>query len=77
MHKHLIKRLSEIIKKGEGVPYMLALRRCCLDYSKVYKDVIESCLLAWHQNKQITYYIFYLLIPNSVFIFLTIAQICY
>ena len=78
MHRHLIKYLSEIIKKRKekGVPHMLAHRRCYLDYSKVHRDVTERWLLAWNQKIPITYYIFYLLIANSVFIFLTIACIC-
>ena len=53
---------------------LLAPRRHCLDYSKVYSDVTERWLLAWNQNKQITYCISYILIPNSVLIFLTIAH---
>ena len=61
----------------KGVLHMLAPRRRCLYYSKVYSDVTERLLLAWNQNKQITYYIYCILIPNSVLIFLTIAQICY
>ena len=32
LHEHLIKWLSDIIKKEKGVPYMLAPRRRCLDY---------------------------------------------
>ena len=56
---------------------MLAPRRRCIYYSKVYSDVTKRWLLAWNQNKQIRYYICYILIPNSVLIFLTIAQICY
>ena len=62
---------------------MLAARRRYLHYSKVYSDVTKRGLLAWKQNKQITYYIyiyiyiFYIVIPNSVLTFLTIAQICY
>ena len=56
---------------------MLAPRRRCPYYSKVYSDVTKRWLLAWNQNKQFTYYIFYILIPNSVLIFLTIAQIWY
>ena len=39
--------------------HMLAARRRYLDYSKVYSDVIERGLLAWDQNKQITYYIYF------------------
>ena len=34
---------------------MLAPRRRCLDYSKVYSDVTERWLSAWNQNKRITY----------------------
>ena len=56
---------------------MLPPRRCYFDYSKVYSDVTESWLLGWNQNEQITYYMFYILIPNSVLIFLTIGQIFY
>ena len=56
---------------------MLTPRRGFLDYSKVCNDVTEKWLLAWNQNKQITYYIFYILIPNLVLIFFTIAQIYY
>ena len=56
---------------------MLAPRRRCLDYSKVYMDVTESWLLAGNQNKQIIYYVFSILIPKSALIVLTIAQICY
>ena len=56
---------------------MLAPRRRCLDYSKVYRDVTESWSVAWNQNKQITYYIFSIPIPNSSMIILTIAQTCY
>ena len=38
---------------------MLAPRRHCLDYSNIYNDVAERWLLAWNQNKQITYSITY------------------
>ena len=34
---------------------MLASRRRCLDYSKIYSDVKQRWLLAWNQNKQVTY----------------------
>ena len=34
---------------------MLASRRRCLDYAKVYSDATERRLLAWNQNKQITH----------------------
>ena len=64
-------------KKEKGRLHMLAPRRHRLDYSKVNNDVTERWLLAWNQKKHITYYIFYILIPNSVLIFLTLAQICY
>ena len=76
MHKHLIKWLSKI-KREKGVPHMLAPRRRCLYYPKVYSDVTKTWFLELNQNEQITYYIFYTLIPNSVLIFITIAQICY
>ena len=36
---------------------------------KVYCDVRERWLLAWHQNKHIIYYIFDILIPKSVLVF--------
>ena len=77
MHKHLIKWVIEITKKEKGVLHMIAPRRHCLDYSKGYSDVTERWLLACNQSKNNRYYIFYIVIPNSVFIFLTIAQICY
>ena len=74
MHKHLIKWLSEIIKKGKGSDtYALASRRYCRNHSKVYSDVTKRWLLAWNKNKQVTYYIFYILISNSLLIFLTLA----
>ena len=56
---------------------MLAPRRHCLDYPNVYSDVTKRWLLSCNLNKQIKYYIFYIQIPNSTLIFLTIAQICY
>ena len=34
---------------------MLAPRKRCLDYSKVYSDVTERWVLGWNQNKQTTY----------------------
>ena len=46
-----------------------------LFYTKVYSDVTKRWLLAWNQSKQIAYYILYILIANSVFIFFTIAQL--
>ena len=39
---------------------MLAPRRGCLGYSKVYCDVRKKCFLAWNQNRQNTYYIFHI-----------------
>ena len=42
VHKLLIKWLNEIIKKEKGMLHMLALRKRCLDYSKVYSDVHVS-----------------------------------
>ena len=36
---------------------MLAPRRRCLDYSKLYCDVTERWLLAWNQNEHIAYFI--------------------
>ena len=54
------------MKKIErGVPHMLAFRRRCLRYSKVYCDVRKSLLLAWNQNRHIMYYKFYIPYTNS------------
>ena len=53
------------------MPHMLAPRRRCLDYSKVYFDVTERFLLAWDQNKHITYYTSHNLISKSVLVFFT------
>ena len=54
VHKHLIKWLSEIIKKGKGSDtYALASRRYCLNYSKVYSDVTKRWLLAWNNKKKL------------------------
>ena len=39
---------------------MLAPRRGCPSYSKVYYDVRKRWLLAWNQNRHITYYIFHI-----------------
>ena len=67
MHEHLIKWLSDIIKKKteRGVPHMLAPRRGCLDYSNVYCDVRKRCFLTWNQNRHITYYILHIQYTNS------------
>ena len=59
------------------VSYMLVPGSAVLIIQKLQKDVTERWLLASNKNKQITYYILYILIANSVLIFLTIAQICY
>ena len=56
---------------------MLASGSAVLIIQKLQKDVTERWLLAWNKNKQITYYILYILIPNSVLIFVTIAQISF
>ena len=56
---------------------MLALRRHCLNNSKVYSDVTKRWFLAWNQNKQIAYFMFFVLIPTPVLFLLAIAQICY
>ena len=61
----------------KGVAHMLAPGSAVLIIQKLQKDVTERWLLASNKNKQITYYILYILIANSVLIFLTIAQICY
>ena len=53
---------------------MLAPRRRCLDYSKVYCDVTEKWLLAWNKNKHIKYYIFHTIIPKSALVFHTFAS---
>ena len=54
---------------------MLAFRRRCLRYSKVYCDVRRSLLLAWNQTDIlcITNSIFHILIPKSVLVFFTFA----
>ena len=44
---------------------MLAPRRSCLGYSKVYCDVRKIVFLAWNQNRHITYYIFHTHYTNS------------
>ena len=50
---------------------MLASRRRCLDYLKVYCNVTERWLLAW--NKNTTFNIFHILIAKSVLVFLTLV----
>ena len=44
---------------------MLAPRRGCLGYSKVYCDVRKRWFLACNQNRHITYYIFHIQYTNS------------
>ena len=53
-----------------------APRRCCLGYSKVYCDVRKRWLLAWNQNRHITYSIFHILTPKSVLQFRKTAILC-
>ena len=67
MHGYMTKWLSEIIKKKteKGVPHILAPRRCCLGYLRVCRDVRKRWLLAWNQNRHITYYIFHIPYTNS------------
>ena len=66
MHERLIKLLSGIIKRTErGLSHMLAPRRGCLGYSKVYYDVRKRWLLAWKENRHITYDIFHIENTNS------------
>ena len=52
-------------KTERGVPHILAPRRGCLDYSKVYCDVRKRWFLAWNQNRHITYYILHIQYTNS------------
>ena len=44
---------------------MLAPRRGCLDYSKVYCNVRKRWFLEWNQNRHITHYIFHIQYTNS------------
>ena len=55
-------------KKEREMPHKLALRRRYFDYSKVYCDVTERWLLAWNQNKHVTYYIFHKLARKPVLV---------
>ena len=43
---------------------MLALRRGCLGYSKVYCDVRKIWFLEGNKNRNITYYIFHIRYTN-------------
>ena len=72
--------------KASATLLLIALPQLCFnlifesdDLMFVSKDGCqqERWLSARNQNKQITYYIFYILIPNALLIFLTITQICY
>ena len=44
---------------------MLAPRRGCLGYSKVYCDVRKGWFLAWNPKRHITYYILHITYTNS------------
>ena len=44
---------------------IVAPRRDCLGYSKVYFNVKNRWFLAWNQNRHITYYIFHIQYTNS------------
>ena len=79
--KHLYGRKF----KDSATLLLIALSQLCFnlifesdDLMFVNKDGCqqETWLSARNQNKKITYYIFYILIPNALLIFLTIAQIC-
>ena len=52
---------------------MLAPWRRCLHYLKGYCDVTKRLLLAWNQNKHVTYYILHILFPKSILVFCTSA----
>ena len=52
-------------KRDRGVPYMLAPRRGCLDYSKFYCDVRKRLFPVWNQKRYITYCIFHIQYTNS------------
>ena len=54
---------------------MLARRRRFLDYSKVYSGFTERSLLAWNRSKSITHYMFHILVPKSVLLFLTFSPL--
>ena len=58
-------------KRKRCVSHMLARRRSSLGFSKVYCDFTKRWLLAWNQNKHITYYILHVLIPKSVLVLFT------
>ena len=67
VHEHLIKWVSEIIKKRteRGCHIYAAPRRGCLGYSKFYCGVRKRWFVAWNQNRHITYYIFHIQYTNS------------
>ena len=52
-------------KRKRCVSHMLACRRSSLGFSKVYCDFTKRWLLAWNQNKHITYYILHITCTNS------------
>ena len=77
MHEHLIKWVSEFIKKNRkrGATYMLALRRVVLVIQKFIMMPEKDG--SWHGIKtdtlRITYSIFSILIPKLVLVFFTFA----
>ena len=77
MHEHLIKWVSEVIKKNRkrGATYMLALRRVVLVIQKF--TMMPEKDGSWHGIKtdtlRITYSIFSILIPKLVLVFFTFA----
>ena len=44
---------------------MIATRRRCLGYSKVYCGVKKSWLMPWNQNRHIMHYILHIPYTNS------------
>ena len=52
-------------KTERGVPHMLASRRGCLGYSKVYCDVRKRRFLARNKSRHITHYIFHIQYTKS------------
>ena len=68
MHKHLIKWLSEIIKKMKGEYYICYLLGDAVLNIQKFKIMLQKkWLLAWKQKKQIT---------NSVLISSIVAKTC-
>ena len=59
---------------------MIAARRGCVGYSKVYCDVRKRWFLAWNQNRdilRIKYSILSILIPKSVLVFFTFTPVSF